>query len=487
MSVNGSLTVQLGPPAFDGRGKFGAACTFSAKAFNPESATPAGEAQAAPTRLSLRSNFAWALAGNAGYAACQWGMIVVLAKLGNSFLVGQFSLGLAIATPVLMFANLHLRAMQATDARRQYGFYEYRRLRIATTLVAMAAIAMVARFGTHNQRALPVILAVAAAKSMEALSDIYYGLFQLNDRLDQIGQSMILRGAASLAALSAAFYLTRNLFWGCFGMAAVSLGSLLLFDCRRRDYLPRPEAPSRISIRSRWLNRPARTAALRRQWGLIWSALPLGVMTTLASINLNLPRYFIHAWLGEHQLGIFSALAYATVAITLVSDSMSNCIIPRMSRLYAGEQIAEFRSVLLAMLGLAAALGLAGLLAANLMGARLLALVYGPEYAAQARVFQWLMLATALQCVASGLTSGIMSARRFRIQATMSAAMVGANALACAVWIPTAGLEGGAMAMVAAAAVRLTLAAAVAGRLVWNPSKAGAESAPCLEGWRPEL
>ncbi len=67
--------------------------------------------------LSLRSNFAWVLAGNVVYAACQFGMIIALAKLGSSIMVGQFSLGLAIATPVLMFTNLHLRAVQATDSR----------------------------------------------------------------------------------------------------------------------------------------------------------------------------------------------------------------------------------------------------------------------------------------------------------------------------------------------------------------------------------
>jgi len=68
------------------------------------------------------------------------------------------------------------------------------------------------------------------------------------------------------------------------------------------------------------------------------------------------------------------------------------------------------------------------------------------------------------------------------------ALMVGANALACALWIPAAGLEGGAMAMVVAAVVRLVLAAAVAGRLVWNSSKATAGSpASCVGVWRPEL
>ena len=77
------------------------------------------------TGLSLRSNFAWVLTGNVVYAICQWGVIVALAKLGSSFMIGQFSLGLAISTPVLMFTNLHLRAVQATDARRLSSFGEY--------------------------------------------------------------------------------------------------------------------------------------------------------------------------------------------------------------------------------------------------------------------------------------------------------------------------------------------------------------------------
>jgi hypothetical protein len=96
--------------------------------------------------LSLRSNFAWVLAGNVVYAACQWGMIVALAKLGSTLMVGQFSLGLAIATPVLMFTNLHLRAAQATDARRLYSFAEYLQLRSVMTLAAIAAITTIAWF-----------------------------------------------------------------------------------------------------------------------------------------------------------------------------------------------------------------------------------------------------------------------------------------------------------------------------------------------------
>jgi O-antigen/teichoic acid export membrane protein len=286
--------------------------------------------------LSLRSNFAWVLTGNVVYAACQWGMIVALAKLGSSLMLGQFSLGLAIATPVLMFTNLHLRAVQATDARRLYSFKEYLKLRGVTTVAAIATIGGIAWFEHYEHQTTMVILAVGIVKGIETISDIHYGLFQLHDRLDQTGISMMIRGALSVTVLSAGLYLTRDVFWGCVGLALVWLAALLLFDVRRaRHFVLHSQ---KLRQPTNWTGRrilELHVQGLQRQWNLMRLALPLGLVTTMASINLNMPRYFIEARLGVHQLGIFSALAYATVALTLISDSLEHCAIPIMSRLYA--------------------------------------------------------------------------------------------------------------------------------------------------------
>jgi len=418
-------------------------------------------------------------------------MIVALAKFGNSFMVGQFSLGLAIATPVLMFTNLHLRAVQATDAGRSYSFAEYLHLRIAMTSAAMVVIAGIAWLGHHESRTAMVILAVASAKGIETLSDIHYGLFQLNDRLDETGRSMMLRGILSLAALSAGLYLTRDVFWGCVGMALLWLAALVLFDVRRgRRFIARSENSGPFTYRTGGWRIPRPAHGIHQQWNLIRLALPLGIVTTIASINLNMPRYFVHALLGEHQLGIFSAMAYATVAMTLVCDSLGHCAIARMSRLYAGGHRADFRSLLFKLVAIGGALGLAGLVTAQVMGKRLLAIIYSPKYAAHSRVFILLVFAAAIYCITSMLTSGIMSARYFKIQVPILALVAGCNALACARFVPAAGLAGGAMAMLVAAGVHLVLAAAVVGYLLIAPDKRTTNSrAPALytNSWEPGI
>src|SRR5438105_229334 len=93
-----------------------------------------------PAPLSLRRNFAWTLAGNIVYAGCQWGMLVVLAKLGNPAMVGTFAFALAVTAPVVLASNLGLSTVQVTDRRGDYDFGHYLGLRLLTAVLSLAII-----------------------------------------------------------------------------------------------------------------------------------------------------------------------------------------------------------------------------------------------------------------------------------------------------------------------------------------------------------
>src|SRR5689334_8730460 len=100
--------------------------------------------------LTLRRNFSWTFIGNAVYAGCQWGMLVVLAKLGSPEMVGQFTLGLAVTAPIIMFTNLQLRSVQATDAKKQYIFSDYLGLRLTSVAIALLIIVVISFSGGYR-------------------------------------------------------------------------------------------------------------------------------------------------------------------------------------------------------------------------------------------------------------------------------------------------------------------------------------------------
>ncbi len=86
------------------------------------------------------------------YSACQWGIVVVLAKLGSPVLVGEYALGVAIATPVIALSQLQLRPVIASDVHEKYRFGDYLGFRLMATLLAsliVVAIALVVRSGPN--------------------------------------------------------------------------------------------------------------------------------------------------------------------------------------------------------------------------------------------------------------------------------------------------------------------------------------------------
>ena len=132
---------------------------------------------------SLQRNFSWTFLGSTVYSACNWLLILEIAKLGTPKLVGQYAIGQAVTLPILLFAQLQLRYVQVTDQTHSYRFRDYIGLRVIALFLAMAAIAAVTCKEYAGEMA-AVIMAMGLFGSVEALSDIYYGLMQKNERME---------------------------------------------------------------------------------------------------------------------------------------------------------------------------------------------------------------------------------------------------------------------------------------------------------------
>jgi O-antigen/teichoic acid export membrane protein len=401
--------------------------------------------------LSLRSNASWTLAGNVVYAACQWGMLVVLAKLGTEEMVGRFAFGLAVSAPILMFTNLELRSVQATDARHEYRFGDYLGLRLVTTSLALLAVLAVAACQHGAGGARLVVIVVGVAKCIESVSDGIYGLLQRLERMHLMAVSMMLKGVGSLAAMGLLVHLTHSITWGAVAMAAVWAGLLLLYDFPTASRALRPAGPAggrlwHAAVRPAW-----RLSVLCR---LAWLSLPLGAVVALISLVQNLPRYFIQHYWGEAALGVFAALAYVMVAGTTVIAALVNSAAPRLAH-YHVTDLAAFRRLLLRLLAIALALGAGAVLIALGYGQRLLDLLYGPVYAQYWRAFAWTMAAAGLYYVAAVFRYSVTAARSFRVQALISFAAAAVTAVACVWLVPVHGVLGAAWALCLASAIQL--------------------------------
>jgi O-antigen/teichoic acid export membrane protein len=387
--------------------------------------------------LSLRLNFAWTLIGNVVYAACQWGMTVVLAKIGSPEMVGQFALGLAITAPIILFAGLALRPVQATDARRIYQFGDYLGLRLVTTFFAVIVIAGIAWRGNYNGEARWTILFIGLAKGFEAISDIFYGLFQQHERMDRIAKSMMIKGPLSLAALTLAVMATHRVGAGAVALAIAWLVVLVLYDIQNGARILNGDR--RIELIPKW-HLPTLLKLTRLTF-------PLGLTMMLISLNTNIPRYFVEHYRGQRELGFFAAIAYLIVAGTTLVSALGQSASPRLAKYYASGSKRLFSYLLVRLIGVGLALGVAGILVSLLMGREILTLLYRPEYGQFSNVLVGVMVAATFGYVASFLGYAMTAARYFAIQPVIFGAVALTNALFCSILIPSYGLPGAAWAL----------------------------------------
>jgi O-antigen/teichoic acid export membrane protein len=404
-----------------------------------------------PPTVSLRSNFSWMLAGNAVYGGCQWAVVVVLARLGTSSMVGQYVFALALTAPVMAFFMMQLRAVQATDANRTFEFGHYLALRLAMMCLALVMLgAWCAACGYSGDTTL-VIAAVAVLAVTDSLTDVIYGLLQQHERLDAIAQSMILRGVATLGALVVTMRATGLLYLGILAIAAVRLLVLGLFDVPNGRRILRSGWSFAIDARGG----VGRAMVPRWEFGklvhLARLSLPLGVVMTLLILNSSIPRFFVERYLDKSALGIFGAICQLTLAGSLAVCALGESISPRLARFYAQLEMRAFARLFAQMTGLVLGLGGAGIVVAICAGPFLLGVLYGPVYAAHNDLLVLTMIAAAVGY--AGLLGGyaLTAARYFRSQIPLLALVAGVGVLACWWLIPIQGLLGGAIALTVSA------------------------------------
>lgn len=415
---------------------------------------PTTSLQSIAPGVSLRRNFIWNLAGNVVYAACQWGILVVLAKLTSPEMVGRFALGLAITAPIIMLSQLQLRGVLATDTMDEYAFGHYLGLRLVTTFLALLVIGVVVLSGNYAIHTALVVLAVGISKAFESVSDVYYGLMQKHERLDLIARSLMMKGAFSLVALGLIVILTGDVLSGIFGLSLTWFLLLLFYDKGCAELAARENMGKRLeNFGAQRIMRPDFHS--HRLKSLTWMALPLGCTMALISLNTNIPRYFLEIYWGESQLGIFAALAYLVVAGNTVVSAMGQSVVPRLAKYYAAGDLAGYKYLLARLVGLALLLGVAGLLISVFAGRSLLTMLYRPEYAEQNTVFVWLMAVAAISYVASFLGYAMTAARYFQVQFPLFL-VVTAVTFGTALWlIPRFALTGAVLALGVGSLVQL--------------------------------
>ena len=397
--------------------------------------------------LSLRANFSWSFLGNFTYRCSQWGVLVLLAKLTPPEVVGRFAIGLAISAPVILLTNMQLRNIQATDAISEYHFYDYLSLRLVMLLIALVIITIIICTTGYNKETVKIIFLISFTKIIESVSDVFYGLFQQNERMDRIAVSMMIKGPLSLISLGCIVYFTRSLSFGIIGLIMVWIFLLVFYDIPKGILILRSKDRKQSQVNNEVvkIKFKFRFTVIGRLFKL---AVPLGIVMMLISLNRNIPNYAVDHFLGEGELGIFATIAYFITAGSMIVMALGQSAMPRLSKYYNCSNKKAYLNLLIKLFILGLLIGISGVVFSLIGGKTFLTIIYKPEYADHAKLFVWIMIAGGFSYVASFLGYGMTAARYFNVQLPLFVFVTACSAVSCWFLIPKFGLTGVAFSLI---------------------------------------
>jgi O-antigen/teichoic acid export membrane protein len=362
---------------------------------------------------------------------------------------------------------MQLRVIFVTDLEGKYPAGEMLGLRLLLSALAIAILLATCKVAGYSAQTTRVIFVVGVAQLIDCISENYFAIAQRQERMDRIAISQALRSLLSLGAVALAVYVTRSLTWGVAGYVLGRISILLIYDASRATFtLGALGAPGSSLPPTTFLERVLPRWNLRKQFRMLWVALPLGIVSVLGSLNGNMPRYFIEKSLGPAEVGIYSALNYVPAAALMIATALGYAVFARLSKLYFDGDLPGFKLVLAKAVGVCGLLGVAGVLGGAVLGRQVLTLLYRPEYAAHQDLLLWLLGVGAVGCVASCLGCAMSAASQFRQQPPLFLVVTGVSLVACYFLIPRFGLKGAAMAALVAMLVQLCGTALVIQRAI---------------------
>ena len=399
---------------------------------------------------SLKRNFVWIASGRFVYAASQWLLLAVIARLATVEDLGVFTYALAVTSPVIVLAQLNMRAFMITDARDEFELREYLYTQLVTLSIALVIIVAIAFYSDATESARLIILAVGLYKATEAISGIFYGASQKQELMAPVGISMAAHGLSAALIMSVMMLTSGSVSHGVLGILLAWLIILLSLDVR---------------MGAGWLAGSGRTQSLSI-WRIVNSCFPLGVTAALLTLRINLPVYFIKAELGVEQVGYYSAVAYFLVVGNLLSGSLTQVSSPRLARYYFHEETKKFLFLFRKHLGILSFGGMVGVVFIAFFAADVLWLIYGSEYAKHSGLLVWISLAVATGFISQFFGVILTVARLFRYQVISNISGIAVIVVLSIYCIPVYGIDGGAIALLGGAFVSLLINAFVSWRYV---------------------
>lgn len=308
----------------------------------------------------------WNTIGSIAFAASSLIMLAVVSNNATIEESGEFAVTFSLAQFLFIIGLFGSNFFQMTDYQKQYGFSDYRTLKIISSALMLVCGAAAIPIMGFTGRKIWLSLILCVYMMIISGAELYQCLLFQNNRLDLSGKAMFFRTIFSVIPFCAVMIITDNVIAACIVLALCNLIATLFWAVKpAARFIDRDKHSSCASLTP-----------------LLKCCLPLFFSELLMNWMIFCPRYLIEIVSDDAVQAIFNMIFIPVQVINLVSSFIFKPILNRLHTLLAERQLGKFIKLIGVQSVLIIALTAAAFLFCLFAGIPIFSFIYGTDLSA---------------------------------------------------------------------------------------------------------
>jgi len=310
---------------------------------------------------NLKKSFIWNTLGTGLNSFNSLFFLIITTRINGINDAGIFTLCFATSCMFYCIAVYSGRTYQVTETQKDITDNDYILNRIITSIIMILISILFGLIkGYHNTKFI-VLLFLTLFKVIEAISDVFHGILQKNERLDIVGKSLFIRSLLNILLFLIIDILTKDLILSCMSLIISNLIVLFTIDIKQSfNYKENIKKSNKKSV---------------------LKIFTLGFYTfafmLIGNYLINIPRYSIDSLNNESLQTIFGIIIMPATMIMLVSQFILQPVITKLKENYIKKDKKSFLNIIKKLCLYVAIIGVICIVICYFLGIPFLNLLYG--------------------------------------------------------------------------------------------------------------
>ena len=348
----------------------------------------------------FKKNLLWNVIGMTCNCFNSLFFMILITRINSMDDAGIFTLSFSIACLVYYIGTYAGRVYQVTnvnDSITDSDFIIHR----AITCVMMVFISLMYCFiSGYSLYKFTVVILLCIYKSLEAFSDVLYGVVQKNNNLYQVGISLTIKSVFALILFVVVDIVTKNIIYSILFAILAWILVIVLYDFKNVNYVSKFKLHFNIS-------------SLR---DIFKNGFFVFIINFLSSYIVNAPKYALDGRASNELQAIFGIILMPATLISLGVQYFIQPFLEQLTSSFKNNDKKAFNKVVIKLLFITSGLGVICLIGAYILGIPVLSLVYGLELSAYLFELEIIIFGSILFALSLILSSALITVRYNFIQ-----------------------------------------------------------------------